>query len=205
MPSASSWPGRTRALQQIGANTWCRTQGHARIYGCLCRLTIEISSQFLYEPAIAVDVAGYNSKVYYVIFDQGTAGQLINRMPITGNETVLDAVSGSGTRGGTGSGLAAGANVHRIWVARRSSIGEDCHVLPVDWNAIVRGGSTATNYQLLPGDRVYVGLDPWIRTDQYIAKMFSPIERLLGVTLLGHSVVNAIGTPIGSNTGGVFR
>jgi hypothetical protein len=29
-------------------------------------------------------------------------------------------------------------------------------ILPVDWNGITRAGNTRTNYQLLPGDRLYV-------------------------------------------------
>ena len=35
----------------------------------------------------------YNSKVYYVITEGAGAGDLVARLPITGNETVLDAIS----------------------------------------------------------------------------------------------------------------
>src|SRR5262249_12521943 len=48
-------------------------------------------SQYILDPQIAVDVMAYNSKVYYVIFDGGGFGQQIFRLPVTGNETVLDA------------------------------------------------------------------------------------------------------------------
>jgi polysaccharide biosynthesis/export protein len=204
----------SRALQQIRGEHLVRQDGKVTlgIYGSVFvwGLTIEEAkhaietklSEFLFEPEVAVDVIGYNSKVYYVIFDQGTAGQLINRMPITGNETVLDALSQSSTRLATGSGLAAGSDTHSIWVARRSAPGEPCQILRVDWNAIIRGGSTATNYQLMPGDRVYVGLDPWIRTDQFLAKVISPFERIFGITLLGDSVVQQLALPLGNGANG---
>ena len=61
--------------------------------------------------------------------------------------------------------------------------------MPVDWQAITKRGSTATNYQLLPGDRVYVAVDPLVATDSFLAKVVSPIERVLGVVLLGNSAV----------------
>ena len=38
-----------------------------------------------------MDVQGFNSKLYYVILDGGGAGQQVVRLPVTGNETVLDA------------------------------------------------------------------------------------------------------------------
>ena len=54
-------------------------------------------------------------------------------------------------------------------------------ILPVDWLAITQSGSTRTNYQLFPGDRVYVRADPLIWADNIIAKVISPIQRLLNV------------------------
>jgi polysaccharide export outer membrane protein len=54
----------------------------------------------------------------------------------------------------------------------------------VDWRAITEGGSTATNYQLLPGDRVYVAGGPWVCFDNAVAQILSVLERVLGLTLL---------------------
>ena len=62
----------------------------------------------------------------------------------------------------------------------------------VNWNAIVEGGSTRTNYQVLPGDRIFVKADSLITFDNRLAKLLSPVERILGVTLLGATTVNAI-------------
>jgi polysaccharide export outer membrane protein len=63
-------------------------------------------------------------------------------------------------------------------------------ILPVDWAAITQGGSTATNYQIFPGDRIYLKADKLIALDYALAKILAPVERLLGVTLLGAATVN---------------
>src|SRR5262249_36771455 len=46
-------------------------------------------AQFMVKPELSVDVAGYNSQVYYVIFDGGGYGEQIFPLPVTGKETVL--------------------------------------------------------------------------------------------------------------------
>ena len=79
---------------------------------------------------VAVDVLAYNSKVYFVIFDGGGFGQQVFRLPATGNETVLDAVS-------LVQGLAPISSKRRIWLARPAPANSGCsQILPVDWNAI---------------------------------------------------------------------
>jgi polysaccharide export outer membrane protein len=141
-------------------------------------------SQYVNNPQVAVDVYAYNSKSYYVVFDGGGYGQQIFRLPVTGNETVLDAISNL-------QGLPPVSSQWRIWVARPAPCGNPCdQILMVDWEAVVKGGSTCTNYQLFPGDRVYVDADCLIKTSNWIAKVFDPIERVLGITLLGASVRN---------------
>lgn len=135
---------------------------------------------------IVVDVLAYNSKFYYVITDGGGYGEQVIRLPITGNETVLDAISQI-------NGLPAVASKKNIWVARSNphNGGHD-QVLPVDWNSIAQRGSTATNYQIMPGDRVYVRAQKIIRADTALAKFLSPFERIFGITLLGSTTVNSI-------------
>jgi hypothetical protein len=142
-------------------------------------------SQFLVNPEISLDVFAYNSKVYYIIADGAGYGQLVYRLPVTGKETVLDAIS-------LIQGLPVVASKKKIWVARPAPAGAPCdQVLPVDWRAITMGGSTATNYQIFPGDRIYIQSDCLIRLDYAIAKIVSPIERLFGVTLLGSTTVQS--------------
>jgi polysaccharide biosynthesis/export protein len=194
-----------RGLQQTRGEHLVRPDGtiNLGIYGCVYVAGMTISqarcvieehlSQFLYKPQIAVDVLAYNSKVYYVIFDGGGYGQQVFRFPITGNETVLDAV-------GNVAGLPAVSSKKRIWVARPSPADWACdQVLPVDWRAITEGGSTATNYQLFPGDRIYVKADALVALDNALAKIFSPVERILGITLLGSSTVQSFRNNRGNN------
>jgi len=142
--------------------------------------------EYVINPQIAVDVFAYNSQWYYVVFDGGGYGQQIYRLPITGNETVLDAISNL-------QGLPLVSSLWRVWVARPAPCGNPCdQILMVDWQAVVKGGSTCTNYQLFPGDRVYVDADCLIKADLWLAKILAPVERILGITLLGSSTVNSI-------------
>jgi polysaccharide biosynthesis/export protein len=141
-------------------------------------------SKYLSRPLISVDVIGYNSKVYYVVTDGGGNGEQVIRLPATGSETVLDALSYI-------NGLPPVASKERIWVSRPGPPGSPPQTLPVDWSAIVCGGETATNYQILPGDRVYVMAQPIITFDTALARFFAPIERTLGIALLGRTTVAA--------------
>src|SRR5262249_10592287 len=109
-------------------------------------------SNHLLGPEVSIDVQGFNSKIYYVVLDRGSAGQTVIRLPVTGNETVIDAIAQV-------YGLTVVSSQNRIWVSRPRPEG-GCEVLPVNWRAVVEGGNPGTNYQLFPGDRVYVGANP---------------------------------------------
>ena len=50
-------------------------------------------SNYLENPRVSVDVFAYNSQVYYVITEGAGLGDTVVRVPITGNETVLDALA----------------------------------------------------------------------------------------------------------------
>jgi len=141
----------------------------------------------LVKPEVSISVYAYNSKFYYVITDGAGYGEQVFRFPATGNETVLDALSMI-------NGLPVVASKQHIWVARPAppSCGQPDQVLPVDWCAITRAGNTRTNYQVLPGDRVYVMAQPIITYATFIARLLEPVERLLGVTLLGSTTVQAV-------------
>ncbi len=135
---------------------------------------------------VAVDVVGYNSKKYYVITDGAGFGEQIYSYPIQGSETVLDALSNI-------NGLPAVASKAHVWVARRTPhLNQPDQILAVDYVGITQRGETLTNYQMLPGDRVYVRAEKAFVIDGYLQKILTPIERLLGVTLLGSSTYNSI-------------
>lgn len=103
----------------------------------------------LESPDVSVEVYAYNSKVYYVIHQGDEKGDVVTRLPVTGNETVLDAISQV-------NGLSGLSNKH-IWIARPQPGGAASDsILQVNWQEITAGAATATNYQVLPGDRIFV-------------------------------------------------
>lgn len=143
-------------------------------------------SRFFDSPRISLDMAGYNSKTYYVITEGANLGDNVVRLPITGNETVLDAVAQIG-------GLSK-LSSKTVFIARPAPNHLACEqVLPVDWDAVVNG-RTATNYQLLPGDRVYIVEDPLVASELGLAKAISPLERIFGIVGLGSSATRAVQT-----------
>ena len=165
------------------------TYGSVRVTG----LTLEEARQAiekhlekdLLEPKIAVDVFAYNSKVYYVITEGGGSGDRLVRFPVTGNETVLDAIANVG-------GLAQ-ISSKIIWVARPAPGEMDCdQILPVSYKDIARGGSTKTNWQLLPGDRVLIAEDRLVAFDATVNKLTAPFERMFGFILLGTQAVQTM-------------
>ena len=134
---------------------------------------------------VVVSVTQYNSKVYYVHTDGGGAGERVYKFPVTGKECVSDAIANIG-------GLPQEASKRNIWVARRTPELSEQQILPVDWVGISQWGVTATNYQVFPGDHVYVKAQRLVTVDNTLARVFAPVERLFGVTLLGTQTVNQI-------------
>ena len=138
---------------------------------------------------IFVDVASYNSKVYYVQGDVGSPG----RLPITGNETVLDAIQYAG-------GLIPTASVPNIRLVRPAPPGACCEqTLPINIAAIVNVGDTTTNYQLMPGDRIVVYRDPIVRTTIFLDRLAAPFNSVLNSILqygFTARTVKSINTPI---------
>ena len=154
------------------------------------RVVEEYLGQYLLAPEISLDVYSYNSKWYYLIYDRAGYGQTVVRLPITGRDTVLDAVS---MMFGT---MFMSSNKH-VWLARPNGKDpNDMQMFPVNWPALTQGGSPATNYQLMPGDRLYVQSNPLLMANNRLNQFFSPIERVLGFTLLGSSTVSSVDATI---------
>ncbi|MEM1062007.1 MAG: polysaccharide biosynthesis/export family protein, partial [Planctomycetota bacterium] len=142
-------------------------------------------SAFVVEPEVEIDVLAFNSKSFYVITDGGGFGEQVVKLPIVGNETVLDAISET-------QGLSQ-VSSKNIWVARPAPAGTGvAQILPVHWEEIAQEGITDTNYQLFPGDRVYVKADRLIKLDNFLVKVTAPIERVFGVIILGDDAVESL-------------
>ena len=97
--------------------------------------------------SVKVEVVAFNSKFYYI--SRLDSGEVI-RIPLTGNETVQDALGQSGVP------PPAEGMINRIWLERPTGARGEPQTLPVDWPGITKRGETATNYQLLPGDRLCI-------------------------------------------------
>jgi polysaccharide export outer membrane protein len=200
--------GQIGGIQQIRGEHLVRPDGTVSLgkYGSVpvSGLTLDEAKQvieahlsaYIESPEVSVDVAAYNSKTYYVVTDGGGYGEQVYRFPSTGKETVLDALSQI-------YGLPVVASKRRIWLVRPTPREQGCYeVMPVDWMAITRLGATATNYEVLPGDRIFVEAIPIITLDTALARIFSPIERIFGVTLLGSATVHSVAIPLGQSTSG---
>lgn len=196
-PQADVAIAESRGLQQIRGPHLVRPDGTVSLgtYGSVqvtgltmteVKLAIEKHlSAYLQAPEISVDVAAYNSKVFYVIYDGGGSGQQVYRLPITGNETVLDAVSQL-------NGVSPVADLRRVWVARPVDASCPDTILPVDWKAVTCRGRSETNYQLMPGDRLFVKADPLVTIDTRLSRLLAPVERAFGFTLLGTTTIQTL-------------
>ena len=139
-------------------------------------------SQFLDEPEVGVDVFAYNSMSYYVVLQGAGQGDQVQRIPLTGGETVLDAIAEL-------QGLAP-ISSRKIWIARPApdKLGYD-QILEVDWPAITKLANTSTNYQILPGDRVFVAENQHIALNNFVNRLLDPVERAVGFSLLGAQTI----------------
>ena len=141
---------------------------------------------------VFVDVTSYNSKFYYVQGDVAAPG----RLPITGNETVLDAINFAG-------GLISSANPQNIRLVRPAPPGACCEqVLPVNYAAIVNSGDPTTNYQLMPGDRLMVFRDPIVRFTIFVDRLAAPFQTALNSALqygFTARTIKAINVPLFGN------
>ena len=87
---------------------------------------------------------------YYVLGEVHSPGSY----PLTGNETVLDGILTAG-------GLTSSAAPCKILLARPTQPCSCRVTLPVCYREITQLGDTTTNYQLQPGDRIFVATRSW--------------------------------------------
>lgn len=201
---------QSSAMQQITAEHLVSPDGTVNLgtYGLVyvANMTVEEAKAaveehlqaFLDHPQVSLSVFAYNSKVYYVITEGAGLGDLAARFPVTGNETVLDAITQIG-------GLSRTSSTN-VWIARPAPGGIGCdEILPVNWKEISKGGGTATNYQVLPGDRIFIAENKIILVDTVLNQAIAPFERVFGFTLLGVQGIQAINRfPLGFNGSGAF-
>ena len=192
-PIVSIQMARSAGAQEVTGAYFVRPDGtvNLRKYGLVhvagktvtetSRALEEHLSVYFDSPQVGVDVLRYASQKYYVVVAGAERGEIIRQFPIYGNETVLDAVGQLG-------GLSQ-VSSKTMWLSRATpgDMGV-AETLPVDWEGIARGGSTETNYQIFPGDRLYIADDNVVAATNYIGKRTTPIQRLLSISSLGASM-----------------
>jgi len=94
---------------------------------------------------INVRLIDWQSKRFYVLGEVNSPGAF----HLDGDETVLDALIEAG-------GIGRNANAHQVILSRPTPDGSCREVYPICYHQIVQLGDTATNYQIQPGDRVFV-------------------------------------------------
>lgn len=94
---------------------------------------------------VGVRLVNRAGKVYYVLGEVNAPGSF----PLAGRETVLDGIVAAG-------GLTRQASRRNILLSRPTAPDGCRVVLAVCYNDIVQLGDTSTNYQLQPGDRIYI-------------------------------------------------
>jgi polysaccharide biosynthesis/export protein len=109
----------------------------------LLRSALEASAKDV--GRITVRLINRVSKVFYVLGEVNAPGSF----PVQGRETVLDAILAAG-------GLTDRASRQNI-ILSRPTVPDGCRiVIPICYREIVQLGDTSTNYQIAPGDRIFV-------------------------------------------------
>jgi polysaccharide export outer membrane protein len=207
VPEVSLQLARSSSVQSVSGNFLVASDGtiNLRQYGLVrvsgmtlneAQVAIERRlSAFFDAPKVSLDVVAYNSKVYYIVTEGAGMGDNIVRVPVTGNETVLDALSQ--VRG------LSQLSSKKIWIARPAPYEFQCEqILPVDYEAVTRGASVATNFQIMPGDRLFIAEDRNTALANFLGKVISPFERVAGFAGLTSSTIRNFRNINTVNSGG---
>ncbi|MEX2171439.1 MAG: polysaccharide biosynthesis/export family protein [Pirellulales bacterium] len=137
---------------QVGPDGNVNLNTFGRVY--LAGLTVEEATDAIEKrladkletPQVEVEIAGYNSKKVYVIVKSHGAGDTITPLPWSRESTVLQAVFAAKT-----GNIEDAVHVARPPYHKNQSIRQE-----VDLKGLILRGDLATNYGLLPGDRVII-------------------------------------------------
>jgi len=196
-PVASVSLAETRALPELGGEHLVGQDGTVNMgtYGevFVAGLTIAETREaiekhlgkYFENPKVAVYITGYNSKNIYLVVDGGGNGYSISRTPITGIETVLDVLADIG-------GVSGGSSTYSIWIARPRGDDAGCdQIIPINIMDIVKRGRSATNYQLLPGDRLFIKASRVTAFENALARVVGPVERVMFSGIVGLSAIQS--------------
>ena len=94
---------------------------------------------------VVIRLVDWKSKVFYVMGEVNSPGAY----PMTGGETVLDAIVAAGD-------ITRRANRHQIILSRPTGPCDQRFVLPICYDNIIQLGDSSSNYQIQPGDRIFI-------------------------------------------------
>ncbi len=203
-PSVSVQVAKVAGAQPVTGQYLVAPDGtvNLRLYGRVCVMGKTVAearsaiqkqlAAYLESPELSVTVVAYNSKVYYIIIQGAGLDDNVRRLPVTGKETVLDAISQI-------NGLSQVSSKKICIVRPSASDSEQAAILPVDWDAITRRGATATNYQIFPGDRVFIAEDRLVTRSNLIGAKTAAIERIMGIVGLTTSTVSGLNSTPGAD------
>ncbi len=143
---------RIPADQQVAADGSLDLGKFGRVV--VASLTLEQAERLIFEAIAAAESVEVSVNVrliqpihrYYVVGEVNSPGAY----PLSGYETVLDGIMAAG-------GLTSRASACDTLLARPTDPCSCRVTLPVCYRAITQLGDTTTNYQLRPGDRIFVG------------------------------------------------
>jgi len=138
---------------------------------------------------VFVDITSFNTQVYYVQGDVGTPG----RLPVTGKETILDALNYAG-------GLASTAEPQDIHLYRPARGGKPAKDYKIDLAAIHKGDARA-NLQIFPNDRLIVGRDATVQKTIELDRAASPLNSVFNSLLQQSFTARSLGAAAGEMNG----
>ncbi len=135
--------------------------------------------EFIVQPDVTVLLTTSQSRTFFILGEVNRPGAY----PIIGDVSAVHAL-------GLGGGPTRMASLDNAKLVRPSPEGELTY--PIHFGAITEHGYGATNYQLQPGDVVYVPPNLSARIGYALQLIFFPLQQVLG---LGGTVINAAVAP----------
>ena len=126
------------------------------------------AEKFILHPDVTVILSESNSRQYHVFGEVMSPGAY----PLVGDVNMLNALASAG-------GPTNFAKLDAAWLVRPTE--GDSLTYEVDFEEITRRGDATTNYELQPGDVVYVPPVLMVRIGYVVGQIFFPFTQILGI------------------------
>ena len=126
------------------------------------------AEKFILQPDVTVILSESNSRQYYVFGEVESPGAY----PLVGDVDMVNALASAG-------GPTQYAKLDAAWLVRPTE-GESV-TYQVNFEEITRLGDATTNYELQPGDVVYVPPVLMVRIGYVVGQIFFPVQQIIGL------------------------